>query len=156
MISSPKSNKSYSGSSKRCRTSSALTAGGLSEDYAGDEEIIRETEDDDNDIVLNFDDEFIKNLDSLLIKSEADLQRSKDLLANVKAHEDLCAKTVKELKNTKKSYIKVCTYSYYMNNIVPQLKSTTTLANATIVIATTATTATTAAATKNPVTSAVE
>ena len=43
-----------------------------------------------------------------------------------------------------------------MNNIVPQLKSTTTLANATIVIATTATTATTAAATKNPVTSAVE
>ena len=154
MISSPKSNKSYSGSSKRCRTSSALTAGGFIDDYAGDEEILRETEDDDNDVVLHFDDdEFIKNLDSLLVKSEADLQRSKDLLDNVKAHEDLCAKTVKELKNTKKSYIKVCTYSYYMNNIVPKLKSTTTLANATIVIDTTATTAGT---TKKPVTSSVE
>ena len=119
MNSSPKSNKSHSESLKRCRTESSSI--GFIDDNTVNEEIILDTEDDNHEIVPIFDDEFIKNLDSLLVKSEADLKRSKDLLANVKQHEDLCAKTVKELKNTKKSYIKVCTYAFYMNvvNIVP-------------------------------------
>ena len=150
MISSPKSNKSNSGSNKRCRTPSAPAAG-FFDDNAVDEEIVQENEIDDHEVVLIFEDDFIKNLNSLLLKSETDLQRSKDLLANVKAHEDLLAKTVKELKNTKKSYIKVCTYAYYMNvgTIVPELTGSATLTSATVVVTNAATALTTATTTNS-------
>jgi hypothetical protein len=152
MISSPKTNKFHSAPNKRTRTVSEPKDGFI-DDNTTDEEIIQETE-NDNEVNLIFDNEIIKNLDSLLLKLEADLKRSKDLLANVKAHEDLCAKSVKELKNTKKSYIKVCTYAYYMNfgNIVPEFIGAATLASPTIVVtnAATALIAATAATSEEP------
>ena len=75
-----------------------------------------ETENKNEEIVLNFDDEFIQNLNSLLVQSETSWQITKDFLDDLKAQEEFWAMKVKNLKNTKKSYI-----DHFMNvgNIVP-------------------------------------
>jgi hypothetical protein len=118
MNNSPKSNRSLSRPSKRTRT--APTVGiplPNDDDNIGEEEIIVEdlVEDDDEEIILVCDNQIVQHFEDLMIKADADLARSRELLETVKAHEDLCAKTVKELKVIKKSYTNVCTYIYLMN-----------------------------------------
>ena len=60
---------------------------------------------DEDEIVLNFDDEFIQNLNSLLLQSEISWQITKVFLYDLKVQEELRAMKVKNLKNNKKSYI---------------------------------------------------
>ena len=68
-------------------------------------EISLETANKNDEIVLNFDDEFIQNLNSLLLQSEISWQITKVFLYDLKVQEELRAMKVKNLKNNKKSYI---------------------------------------------------
>ena len=109
-------NRSDSKTNKRNSAVTVPTEGVSIDENITEGEISLETENKNEEIVLNFDDEFIQNLNSLLVQSETSWQITKDFLDDLKAQEEFWAMKVKNLKNTKKSYI-----DHFMNvgNIVP-------------------------------------
>ena len=80
------------------------------------EENINEDKDAEEDLV-NCDDEFVIGLDILIEKANYDLKRSNEFLSRVKEYKKLCQMTLKELHNSKMSYMKVVTYAYKMSII---------------------------------------
>jgi len=106
-------NNSTRKSFKRKITSNPITSGmTVNEDIN-----IYATEDDKDEIDLNFDnDEMIERLDIIIDYAEWDLERYKKLLVKAEDYEKLYEKLVKHLNICRKSYVKVLSYSSQMAN----------------------------------------